>query len=186
VAENSRTEKLLTGVLIGLSVAGLLAYIFKKLAGGDKPIIMTGGSLNIWSQGFRLLHGGYEQSEHRYVQQGHDSRTRISMVVLKWNGSRPTRYEGYDQVEIAFGASKEPPVRLRDGDIFIRSSSRDEPLKYEKTGDVEDPDGGWVSAHRHTMGEPGERIEWIRLSRGHESSTITWLTDPPTIKIHYV
>jgi hypothetical protein len=185
-----RAGRTLIGVVLGLAVLGLTGCNpFARKAGGDKPIIMTGGSLHFWSETEALFaHRGttINPKIHRYAYT--KAGTHLQRVTLKWDNGGRYIASNVDRVEVWYGVVADPTVTISDTSFVIVTDSESEPLKRgdrPKVKDPEDDSGTDLDGYDHEWDVAGFVRQVRIVFRGGRSVTFNWSGSAPAIRFQY-
>jgi len=177
---------MLTGAVIGLSIAGVVAVIrslFKVRAGGDRPIIMTGGSFHVWTPDDLTWRGRNPQQEVVYQ---HTSTVIRSIQFFGAQPSKPFKYPKRLSVTYQVVGIIPPNIVVVEGDEVRIGTVVDRPLMYTGQEEIDDPESmrRVKLAHRE-WSEDGTIIAISVVTEDGKTESIDWTGTPPKIKLHY-
>jgi hypothetical protein len=189
VTDETRSQPLVDAAAVGLTAAGLFLLIRwllgKDRRPGDRPIIMTGGSLCVHTQGSDLP-APRQVGPHKYEYTYNQPRP-MRRLKLKFRDGSYTytyTYEKPQSVVVQFSSGNDV-VTIEQGKITIDgdSATGNDPLIREGLQPVEDPDsdvGATVAAYRHRL--PAGTVASVKVW-GYLKVTLPTDIRPPRMKI---
>lgn len=155
----------------------------------DRPVIMTGGSLQIWSAGDKLKYE-YVNGVHVYT---HDaSAAPIKRIKIRFPQQLPCpfpicKHENAVGMAIWYvNTDDTPDISVEGGSIKFPSTSANAPLAYSGLGSAPYESGN-IQAHRYDHVQNARKISYIRvfMPSGRYWDYPVGDDNQPRIQIHY-
>ena len=154
----------------------------------DAPVIISGGSLTIWSKFNRLTYNGFTGGVHKYTYT-YEARklSQIDVVLADGPSGMHPKEKSPIGVDIWYeGGGDDPDISIRENIYTFKSSVQNmEPLEYIGQ---ENPGFYSEALHRHNHRVSGSKITYVRVWMTQGRYHDYWAFDPnrpPRAQLRY-